>query len=119
MTDETNSDPAQDEPDSDERLWAMLAHISFFVLGIVAPLLIMLCHESLIHKKSKFVEYHAKQALVYQAVSGAMILFIAVVTCGFGVIIVPAFMVFPILAAIAANNGEWYSYPLLDSAIKP
>ena len=79
--------PLPQTPDSDERTWAVLAHVSYFVLGIIGPVVIMYCHESFIKRRSKFVYHHAKQALVYQIAIIALVLIaigLTIVTCGIG-----------------------------------
>ena len=102
------------EIQADERLWAVLAHRSFFVLGIVSPLIIWLVHDSIIKRKSAFVEHHGKQATVYQIVAMVAIFVITFATCGFGVVVVPVFMIPPIMAAIAASKNQSYAYPGLS-----
>ncbi|MEM9190240.1 MAG: DUF4870 domain-containing protein [Myxococcota bacterium] len=94
----------------EEKLWATLAHASFFVLSIFGPLILMYAHESIVGKKSAFVAQAAKQALIYQI--GALV--ITMITCGFGFFIA---MIFPILGALATNKGEWYVYPGLGSFV--
>ena len=101
-------------PNDKERLWAMLAHVSYFVLAIIGPLIIMLAHKDIIKFESRFVAHHAKQALYYQIGSLLITVVVSVITCGFGVVIVFVFMIFPILAGIKSHNGEWYTYPLME-----
>ena len=43
----------------EERLWGLLCHLSYFVLGIIAPLIIMLT----LGNRSQYVRYHAVEAL--------------------------------------------------------
>lgn len=106
----------------DEKLWAMLAHLAGLagylggVLQYVAPLVIYLLYKD----KSRFVAFHALQSLYFQlAVLVATIIAgaIAFVTCGFGVVLLPALLVgalvYVIIAAIKANQGEWFEYWLV------
>ena len=69
-------------PSSDEKTMALLAHLSAFVLALIGPALILVIKG----KESKFVEYHAKQALLYQGVTLAanlvIIIIVSVITCG-------------------------------------
>lgn len=104
---------------SDERLWAMLSHLSELVLAIIGPLLILV----ILGKRSAFVDDQSKEALNFQislfigaVVSGILIfvvvgifLFIAVLLYGF---------IFAIIAAIKSYNGELYRYPVTFRFIK-
>ncbi len=96
------------EPDEKERLWGLLAHLSFFVLLIIGPLIVMLAGESLVGHPSEFLKHQGKQALIWQIAAFV----IAMVTCGFGAMIM---MIWAVLAALAAHKGEWYVYPGLGS----
>jgi uncharacterized Tic20 family protein len=98
---------------SEERLWAMLAHLSYFVFSIFGPIIIMV----VFGPRSAFVGDQAKEALNFHItlliagiVSGILIL------VGIGLILLPAVaiygLVFAILAAVKANDGEPYRYPL-------
>jgi uncharacterized Tic20 family protein len=100
-------------PPNEERLWAMLAHLSYFVFSIFAPIIIMV----VFGPRSAFVQDQAKEALNFHitlliaaVVSGVLIL------VGIGVILLPVVavygLVFAILAAVKANDGELYRYPL-------
>jgi uncharacterized Tic20 family protein len=100
-------------PPNEERLWAMLAHLSYFVFSIFGPIIIMV----VFGPRSAFVQDQAKEALNFHItlliagiVSGILIL------VGIGLILLPAVaiygLVFAILAAVKANDGEPYRYPL-------
>jgi uncharacterized Tic20 family protein len=108
----------------EERTWAMLAHLSALlgyvvVLGqYIAPLVIYLVYR----ERSRFVAFHALQALYFQL--ALLLLWIVVfvatfVTCGLGAIfaVVPIVLnlVFVLMAAIRANSGEWYELPLVGA----
>ena len=90
------------ETTSDERLWAMVAHLSAFVVPGIAPLLIYFVKKD----ESPYVAYHAVQAGIFQVISWV----IAGATCGIGLVL----LVLPIWIGIKAYNGEWVGYPLLD-----
>jgi len=112
---------------ADERLWAMLAHL-FALLGYlvllgqyIAPLVIYLVYR----ERSRFVAFHALQELYFQLallVPWAMVYVVGILTCGLGFLlaIVPTVLnlVFVLIAAIRANNGEWYELPLVGSLAK-
>ena len=99
-------------PPNEERLWAMLAHLSYFVFSIFAPIIIMV----VLGPRSAFVQDQAKEALNFHItlliaaiVSGLLIL------VGIGLILLPVVaiygVVFAILAGLKANDGELYRYP--------
>lgn len=98
---------------SDERLWSLLSHLSFFIFGILAPLIIMLT----LGTRSQYVRHHAVEALNFHItiwiagiISGLLIL--AVI----GIVLLPLVLVFgavfTIIAAISAYQGNLYRYPL-------
>jgi uncharacterized Tic20 family protein len=100
-------------PNSDEKLWSWLSHASFFVLGLIGPLIIMLVKGN----ESPFIRRHAVEALnfhisvlIYCIVSFVLI-FVLI-----GIVTLIATFVFAlivtILAIIKAANGEEYRYPL-------
>lgn len=113
--------PVGEQPlsQSDERLWAMLAHLSEFVLAIIAPLLILV----LLGKRSAFVTDQAKEALNFH-----ITVLIASIVAGLsllifiGVILLPVVIigaaVLAIIAAIKSYNGELYRYPVNIRFIK-
>lgn len=102
---------------ADERLWGLLAHLSWIVGSIVAiaplgPLVVFLVFKD----RSPFLRRHALEALNFWitvyiglAISVAlMLIIIGFVT--FPVIGIAA-LVLSIIAALAANRGEEYRYP--------
>jgi uncharacterized Tic20 family protein len=106
----------------DDRLWAMLAHLAGLagylggVLQYVAPLVIYLVYKD----KSQFVAFHALQSLYFQLgvlVAGVIAGIITLVTCGVGAPLLVALgvgaLVYVIIAAIKANQGEWFEYWLV------
>lgn len=105
--------PPPDAGRSDDTLWSVLSHLSFFVLAIIAPLIIMLTAG----KHSPYIRHHAVEALnfhitftIAMVVSGILIIvFIGLVLL---LIVGVAGLVYTILAAIAAGRGEWYRYPV-------
>lgn len=108
----------------DERTWGMLAHLSAIVAAIVflaflGPLLVMLIQGP----KSAFVRRQAVEALNFQittylaAIVSFLLIFVLV-----GFILLPivgiVWLVLTILAAVAANRGEDYRYPINLRLIK-
>jgi uncharacterized Tic20 family protein len=99
--------------DPDQRLWATLAHLSGLVLSIVGPLVIYL----LMKDRGRFVRSQALEALNFQiTVLIAVVVSAALIFVLIGLFLLPiigvAAFVLMILAAIAANRGEEYRYPL-------
>ncbi|RZT13375.1 hypothetical protein EV649_6566 [Kribbella sp. VKM Ac-2569] len=109
---------------SEERTWAMVAHIGVLIaawlaMGFLCPLVIWLVFRD----RSDFVRRHAVESLnfqisllIYSALSAVLIF----ITFGLGVLIVVplvvigaiAALVVIILATIAASGGNDYRYPL-------
>lgn len=109
---------------SDERLWAMLAHLSgilasFVALGFLGPMVVMLAQGP----KSPYVRRHAVEALNFQLmllILSLIGLVAVIVTFGLGLIVVLPLallvgvvaLVLIVVAAVAANNGRDYRYPV-------
>ena len=117
----------QIQPSKDDRTWAMFAHMSGAVgallsinfLPFLGPLIIWLVKKD----ESEFVDDQGREALNFQ-------LTILVVNLGLGVLVgvscmmllplvAPLFIVvfilkivFGVIAAIKANDGELYRYPI-------
>jgi uncharacterized Tic20 family protein len=106
---------------SDDRTWGMLAYLLSFVGGVIAPLIIYFVKKD----QSPFVRHHAAQSLNLQLTSliyciGLLILSLvaAAVSHGFGILLFflyfplgIVFLVYLIIAAVAANRGELYQAP--------
>jgi uncharacterized Tic20 family protein len=105
-------------PTSEERTWAMAAHIgslvaAWFAMGLLAPLLVLLVKGS----ASPFVRRHAAESLNFQIslliyLIATAVLWLIVI----GIFLTVALGVFAliviILATVAASHGEDYRYPL-------
>ncbi|HZI09780.1 MAG TPA: DUF4870 domain-containing protein [Myxococcus sp.] len=113
-------------PTADEKLWGMLAHV--LMLAVIGPLLVYLTKA----KESSFVRAHAVEALNFQI---TLVLFniavsvlssvLGAMTAGLGFLLgclsIPvgiAALVFLIIAAMKANQGLLYSYPVNIRFIK-
>ena len=107
------------------RGWAMLSHLGAFVGvvipfgNIIAPLVIWLIKK----EESAFVEDQARESLNFQISLSIYMLaagFLTFVLIGF--VLVPAAGIFGIvvviIAAVRANKGEKYRYPLCIRFIK-
>ncbi len=105
---------------SEERNWAMFAHLSaligYFLLpfgSIIAPLIIYLMKKD----QSPFIAEHARESLNFQislalyAIVSAILILVLVGFLLLGVIWV-AGVIFTIIAGVKASNGVPYRYPL-------
>ncbi|MGD9527908.1 DUF4870 domain-containing protein [Pseudonocardia sp.] len=103
---------------SQERNWALAAHVGSFLaayvaLGLLAPLIVLLVKGN----ESPFIRRHAVESLNFQittllvVVVGVLLTFVLI---GFVVLAVWAvfYVVVVILATIAASQGRDYRYPL-------
>ena len=104
------------EVSSDDRLWALLAHLSYFVFAVFGPLIIWLVKR----EESAFVENQAKEALNFQ-----LSVLIVGLVCGATVCLLPvsivlaiAGLVYSIIAGIKAYEGQQYEYPYTFRLIK-
>ena len=98
---------------NDQRLWSTLSHISIPFFGVVGPLIVYL----LFRDRGQFVRTHAMESLnfsilytVAQFVSGLL----TGLLIGFALLplVLVGALILCILAAVAANKGELYRYPL-------
>lgn len=98
---------------SDDATWAVLTHLSYFVVALIAPLVVYLVKKD----TSPFVRQHAAEALNFHltlliaaVVSGILVIVIIGLFLLFAVFVVGA--VFAVIAAVAAGKGESYRYPM-------
>ncbi len=113
-------------PNSDERTMGMLAHLLGLVASFIGPLIIYLVKKD----ESPFVRDQAAEALNFSIsmaiffTAYAIVSFILVfVLVGILLLILMPFLaigvaVLHIIAAVAANRGEYYRYPLTIRFIK-
>lgn len=133
-------DLSSGEPTQDERTLAMLAHLLQIFTGFIGPLVIFLAKREL----SRYVAFHALNALLWQVAffvlsMGSMFLwfctmigFSAAHSVAFsgpptGMIVLFPLMflfigggsllnlVFGVVYAIKAQNGEWAGYPIIGT----
>lgn len=98
---------------SDEKLWSVLIHLGGLFVSFLVPLVGYL----ILKDRGPFVRANAATALNFQLtlliayVVGAVLV---VVVIGIFVLIAAwvCAIVFGIIAAIKASQGEWYSYPM-------
>lgn len=120
--------PFSDKPaggSSDERMWGMLCHLSTFAGylvpfgNILGPLVIWLIKKD----EYAFVDDQGKEALnfqisitIYGLVSGILILALIGIPLLIAVVIFSVVMT--VIAAMKANGGEYYRYPLTIRFVK-
>jgi uncharacterized Tic20 family protein len=97
---------------NDDRTFALLAHLSYFVLAIFGPLILML-----VKKDSPFVEDQAKEALNFH-LAVVIVAVVSSVTCIGPFIVAIGAIVYAIIAALEANKGVAYRYPYTIRLIK-
>lgn len=121
--------PAGHEVTPDERMWGLIAHLSAIGAGVllcglsvVGPLIVYLIKKD----QSKFVAAHAMQALYFHGAMSllniAFFVIMFVLTCltgGLAMVLYPviflvgiAALVYTILAAVRANEGKYFLYPV-------
>ena len=109
----------------EERQWGMLNHLSglagfFFPFGnIIAPLILW----SMKKDESSFLDAHGKEAMNFQisiAIYTVISIFLVFVLVGIPMLMAIGVIgiVFPIIAALKASNGEDYTYPLTIRFLK-
>lgn len=94
--------PGPTEPNEQEKTFALIAHLSPFVLGFLGPLIFMLVDVT--GQPSAFVKHNAKQALVW---SLALVV-VSIFTCGLGGLVMA---IWHVIGALQAHKGTWYTYP--------
>ncbi len=111
--------PVQPMSPADEKMWATLTHLSGIFFSFLGPLVGYL----VLRDRGPFVRAHTATALNFQ-----LTLLIAYVVSGILVIVVIGAFLYPlvavaglvlaIIAAVKANQGEWYTYPLTITFVR-
>jgi uncharacterized Tic20 family protein len=104
---------------ADQRLWATLIHIGGIFFGILPSLIGYLVTKD----RGAFIREHTRVALNFHltvliaAVAGGIL---SVILIGIFILLALAILivVFSILAAIAANEGKYYRFPISIAFIK-
>jgi uncharacterized Tic20 family protein len=123
---------ANEELSKDARMWAMFCHLAglagfvvpVVISGIIAPLVIWQIKKD----EHPFIDEHGKEAVNFQISMSLYTLIgsiVCIITC-VGMILIPFFigavyiidLVFLLIAAVKANNGERYYYPICIRFIK-
>jgi uncharacterized Tic20 family protein len=119
--------PEQPEVSKDARMWSMFCHLAglagyvvpIIISGIIAPLVVWQIKK----EDDPFINDNGKEAVNFQISVGIYALVsipLCFVCIGFIMLSAVAIfnLVFLIIAAIKANNGERYRYPLCIRFIK-
>jgi uncharacterized Tic20 family protein len=118
----------QGELSKDVRMWAMFSHLAglagfvipIILSGIIAPLIIWQIKKD----EHPFLDANGKEALNFQISIGIyeFVSFLLIFVFCIGAVLLPAVAIFDlvlmIIAAVKANNGESYRYPLTIRFIK-
>lgn len=103
----------------EEKSLAMLCHLLGIFTGFIGPLILWLVKKD----SSAFVGHHGREALNFQITLMLVMLGLGSVTVVLmfvvvGIFLVPVMFIVPILAlvaeiiaAVAAQKGEWHRYP--------
>jgi len=104
--------------EAQEKTWGMISHLSGLV-GFIGPLIVWLIKKD----ESPFIDDQGKESLNFQisifiySMAAFILMFIVI-----GFILLPAVLVFDIvmiiIAAMKANEGEKYRYPLCIRLIR-
>ena len=122
---EEQAQQIESQPSKDERTWAMLCHFSAFA-GLIfpfgnflAPLIIWLIKK----EELPFVEDQGKEVLnfqlsmiIYFLISGILCIILIGIPIVIGLVIFC--FIITIIAAISANDGQSYRYPMNLRLIK-
>lgn len=95
------------------RQWALFAHLSGLLLGVIGPLIIYLIKKD----EDPFVADQSREALNFHlALMIALFVSIIAIFVIIGLFLLPIVIigawVLQIIAAVQANKGVWYRYPL-------
>src|SRR5512144_76758 len=103
-------------PTSDETLWAVLSHVSFFVIALIGPLIVMLVKGN----ESRFVRDQAVEALNFHLTLLIASVVLALTLIGLPLVLLVALWgaVFTVVAAVRSSRGECYRYPATLRLVK-
>ena len=117
--------PPSSSPSAEERQWALFAHLSALIGyiipfgSIIGPLVIWQIKKN----EMPFVDDQGKEALNFQitiAILAIISILLILILIGFLMLWALAIidLIFIIIAALAANNGQTYRYPFAFRFIK-
>jgi uncharacterized Tic20 family protein len=112
--------PAEEVLSPDTKMWAMLCHLAALALivfplfgNVIGPLVVWILKK----EDHPFIDENGKESLNFQIsmaiyfCAAALLVFIAI-----GILLLPAlglfWLILTVVAAVKANSGETYKYPL-------
>jgi uncharacterized protein len=103
----------------DEKMWSILIHLSGILLSFIGPLIGYL----VLKDRGPFIRFHTAQALNLQitlAIAYIAGTILSLIVIGIFVLIAAGIigLVFMIMAAVKANNGEFWKIPLTIQFVK-
>jgi len=104
---------------SDARMWSLFAHLGGIFFFFVPSLIIYVIYKD----RDPFIRRHALQALNFQIIVAIAFMISWILTMVFFVFFFlwPAvwicMVIFSIIAAMAANKGEEYTYPMIPQMV--
>jgi len=131
---------------SDEKLLALLCHLSSFFGGLILPVIIWATQKD----KSKFVKFHSLQAIFFQIAFAVIVIFLVfvfliILFAGIGItninqydttndmpplliffmilfyggvfVLVFGFLAYSVYLAVKSYKGEWIKIPLIGNAV--
>lgn len=105
---------ASASPRGNDKIWSMLSHLSaLFGVGFILPLVVYLA----MRRESEFVACNAREALnfhisVFIYVLCCVPLMFIIIGIPLAILIGLASLVFAIIGAVKASDGQCYHYPL-------
>jgi uncharacterized Tic20 family protein len=104
---------------SDQRLWATLVHVGGIFFGILPSLIGYLVTKD----RGAFIRQHTRAALNFHitlllAYVACAVLAIVLIGIFLAIVVEVVAIIFGILAAIAANSGQPYKFPISIEFIK-
>lgn len=103
----------------DEKTLGMLCHLLGILTGFIGPLILWLVKKD----TSQYIDYHGREALNFQITLFIVLFPLSILTMilmfiFIGILLIPVIiailtlaLIFEILAAVAAQKGEFYRYP--------
>jgi len=111
--------PPQPMSPEDQRLWATLTHVGGILFNFIVPLVAYL----VLRDRGGFIREHTRAALNFHITMAIAYVVAGILTIVLiGALLLPVIgiitIIFGIMAAVAANRGEFYRYPLSIEFIK-
>ncbi len=105
--------PPQPLNPQEEKLWATLTHVGGIFFGFIPALVVYLVMKD----RGPFIRAHSASALNFQLTALIAALVSGLLSIiGIGIVLLFAVqivvVVFSIIAAVKANQGQWYRYPV-------